>query len=94
MLLGDAAHATTPNLGQGACAAIEDAAVLTAQLTGSDQIQTALTAYDRIRRPANQRLVGASRLVGVLGQVDNRAVVAARDTGLAGLGAIAGVLSR
>ena len=28
ILLGDAAHATTPNMGQGACQAIEDAYVL------------------------------------------------------------------
>jgi 2-polyprenyl-6-methoxyphenol hydroxylase-like FAD-dependent oxidoreductase len=28
LLLGDAAHATTPNMGQGACQAIEDALVL------------------------------------------------------------------
>ncbi len=29
VLIGDAAHATTPNMGQGACMAIEDAVVLT-----------------------------------------------------------------
>jgi 2-polyprenyl-6-methoxyphenol hydroxylase-like FAD-dependent oxidoreductase len=28
VLMGDAAHATTPNMGQGACMAIEDAVVL------------------------------------------------------------------
>jgi 2-polyprenyl-6-methoxyphenol hydroxylase-like FAD-dependent oxidoreductase len=27
-LIGDAAHATTPNMGQGACQAIEDANIL------------------------------------------------------------------
>lgn len=94
VLLGDAAHATTPNLGQGACAAIEDAAVLAAQLAGHARIDSALVAYDRTRRPATQRLVRASRLVGALGQIENGPVVAARDAGLAGLGAIAGLLSR
>ncbi len=92
VLLGDAAHATTPNLGQGACAAIEDAAVLTARLADQLDIESALAAYDRRRRPATLGLVGASRLVGVLGQIDNAAAVAARDTGLAGVGAIAGLL--
>jgi len=87
-------HATTPNLGQGACAAIEDAAVLAAQLAGHARVESALVAYDRTRRPATSRLVRASRLVGVLGQVDNGPVVAVRDAGLAGLGAIAGLLSR
>ncbi|GGR69529.1 FAD-dependent oxidoreductase [Nocardioides luteus] len=94
VLLGDAAHATTPNLGQGACAAIEDAAVLAAQLDGHARIADALVAYDRIRRPATQRLVRASRLVGALGQVENGALLKARDAGLAGLGAVAGLLSR
>jgi len=93
-LLGDAAHATTPNLGQGACAAIEDAAVLAAQLAGHARVESALVAYDRTRRPATSRLIRASRLVGVIGQVDNAPVVAVRDAGLAGLGAIAGLLSR
>ncbi|MBB3089140.1 FAD-dependent oxidoreductase [Nocardioides albus] len=91
VLLGDAAHATTPNLGQGACAAIEDAAVLAAQLAGHARVESALVAYDRTRRPATSRLVRASRLVGALGQIDNGPAVAVRD---AGLGAIAGLLSR
>ncbi|NYI76870.1 FAD-dependent oxidoreductase [Nocardioides panzhihuensis] len=94
VLLGDAAHATTPNLGQGACAAIEDAAVLAAQVAGHARIESAVVAYDRTRRPVTQRLVMASRMVGALGQVDNGPVVAVRDTGLAGLGAIARLLSR
>ena len=38
-LLGDAAHPMTPNLGQGACQAIEDAVVLAACLRGSESIE-------------------------------------------------------
>lgn len=94
VLLGDAAHATTPNLGQGACAAIEDAAVLAAQLAGHARVESALVAYDRTRRPVTSRLVWASRMVGAVGQVENGAVVAVRDAALAGLGAVAGLLSR
>jgi 2-polyprenyl-6-methoxyphenol hydroxylase-like FAD-dependent oxidoreductase len=94
VLLGDAAHATTPNLGQGACAAIEDAAVLAAQLAGHARIESALVAYDRIRRPATSRLVRASRIVGVLGQLQNGAAITARDAVLAGAGAVAGLLAR
>lgn len=37
-LIGDAAHATTPNLGQGACQAIEDAFVIAEQLSSENNI--------------------------------------------------------
>jgi 2-polyprenyl-6-methoxyphenol hydroxylase-like FAD-dependent oxidoreductase len=53
-LLGDAAHAMTPFLAQGACQALEDATVLAATLT--DDVPSALTAYDRARRPRSQRV--------------------------------------
>lgn len=35
VLIGDAAHATTPNLGQGACQAIEDAVILASEMSSS-----------------------------------------------------------
>ena len=44
-LLGDAAHATTPNLGQGACQAIEDAYVIAEQLSQTDEISEAFKNY-------------------------------------------------
>ncbi|MEV0051950.1 FAD-dependent monooxygenase [Saccharopolyspora shandongensis] len=46
-LLGDAAHAMTPNLGQGACQALEDAVVLASAGAGP----AGLADYDRLRRP-------------------------------------------
>jgi 2-polyprenyl-6-methoxyphenol hydroxylase-like FAD-dependent oxidoreductase len=48
-LLGDAAHATTPNLGQGACQAIEDAYVLADQLASSNNIAEGLANYQTKR---------------------------------------------
>jgi 2-polyprenyl-6-methoxyphenol hydroxylase-like FAD-dependent oxidoreductase len=53
-LLGDAAHPTTPNLGQGGCMAIEDAAVLARCLTETDDVPAALRAFEarRFRRTA------------------------------------------
>jgi 2-polyprenyl-6-methoxyphenol hydroxylase-like FAD-dependent oxidoreductase len=58
-LLGDAAHAMTPGLGQGACAALEDAVVLARCLRerdgGGDPV-AALRAYERLRRPRVARL--------------------------------------
>ncbi|MDG5493697.1 FAD-dependent monooxygenase [Niveispirillum sp. BGYR6] len=44
-LLGDAAHAMTPFMGQGAACAIEDAIVLTRALVASDSIAEGLTRY-------------------------------------------------
>ena len=49
VLLGDAVHATTPHLGQGAGMAIEDSLVLADELAKHDDIEAALTAY-RTRR--------------------------------------------
>ncbi|MFI6072860.1 FAD-dependent monooxygenase [Actinoplanes sp. NPDC051343] len=75
-LLGDAAHAMVPNLGQGGNQALEDAVVLAAVAHRRDGLQ----AYDRLRRPRSQRVAKASRAVGHLGQqLSNPVAVAARN---------------
>ncbi|MBX9625990.1 MAG: FAD-dependent monooxygenase [Gemmataceae bacterium] len=48
-LLGDAAHPTTPNMGQGACQAVESAAVLARHLAGAADLPAALAAYAESR---------------------------------------------
>jgi 2-polyprenyl-6-methoxyphenol hydroxylase-like FAD-dependent oxidoreductase len=60
-LLGDAAHAMTPFLAQGACQAFEDATVLCTLVTDDAYVPTALAAYDRLRKPRSQRVVRAAR---------------------------------
>lgn len=50
-LLGDAAHATTPNLGQGACQAIEDAWVVSKVLSNSESVKDAFIEYEKLRLP-------------------------------------------
>lgn len=50
LLIGDAAHATSPNMAQGAAMALEDAIVLAESLTAADGIAEALTVYEHRRR--------------------------------------------
>jgi 2-polyprenyl-6-methoxyphenol hydroxylase-like FAD-dependent oxidoreductase len=51
LLIGDAAHATSPNMAQGAAMALEDAIVLAECLTAAHNITDALAAYEHRRRP-------------------------------------------
>ena len=78
VLAGDAAHAMTPNLGQGACQAIEDAVVLGNVMASGD----GLIAYDRQRRPRTQMIARRSHQVGVPAQWASPAAVKLRDTAL------------
>jgi 2-polyprenyl-6-methoxyphenol hydroxylase-like FAD-dependent oxidoreductase len=94
VLLGDAAHAMTPNLGRGACSAIEDSGVLARHLKASTDLPSALTAYDAERRPVTAKLIKRSRAIGRVGQIDNRVLCGLRD-GLFGLGGkVAGLVAR
>jgi 2-polyprenyl-6-methoxyphenol hydroxylase-like FAD-dependent oxidoreductase len=78
VLTGDAAHAMTPNLGQGACQALEDAVVLGDVLAGGD----GLAAYDRQRRSRTQMITRRSRRVGAAAQWASPAAVTLRNTAL------------
>lgn len=76
-LLGDAAHAMTPNLGQGANQALEDAVVLAAVADRPE----GLREYDSQRRPRSQQVAKASRAIGRFGQqLQNPLAVAVRNT--------------
>jgi 2-polyprenyl-6-methoxyphenol hydroxylase-like FAD-dependent oxidoreductase len=77
-LLGDAAHPMTPNLGQGACQALEDAVVLARRLgEGGDPVR-ALRAYEAERAPRANAFVIRSRQAGAVGQWSNPIAVALR----------------
>ncbi|ACP22181.1 conserved hypothetical monooxygenase (plasmid) [Sinorhizobium fredii NGR234] len=78
VLLGDAAHAVTPDLGQGASLAIEDAAVLPA-LLGGLPIEKALSEYDARRVNRARRIAKASRLYARVAQWSNPLVVPIRN---------------
>lgn len=67
-LLGDAVHATTPHLGQGAGMAIEDSLVLAEELARHDTVEGALTAY-RNRRFDRCAYIVRSSLAICMGQL-------------------------
>jgi 2-polyprenyl-6-methoxyphenol hydroxylase-like FAD-dependent oxidoreductase len=75
-LLGDAAHPMTPNLGQGAAQALEDAVVLAARLRDGDDPEESLRAYERERIRRTTPIVTRSRQLGRIAQA--RGPVAAR----------------
>jgi 2-polyprenyl-6-methoxyphenol hydroxylase-like FAD-dependent oxidoreductase len=60
VLLGDAAHAMTPNLGQGGGQALEDAIVLAAAVSRTRDLPAALARYDEQRRPRTQAMARAA----------------------------------
>jgi 2-polyprenyl-6-methoxyphenol hydroxylase-like FAD-dependent oxidoreductase len=77
-LLGDAAHPCTPNLGQGGCMALEDALVLAKCVSSERSVESALLRYESLRRRRTRHIQHRSRLMGHIGQWQNRAVVAGR----------------
>jgi 2-polyprenyl-6-methoxyphenol hydroxylase-like FAD-dependent oxidoreductase len=57
LLIGDAAHATSPNMAQGAAMALEDAVILAECLTAAAGIADGITTYERRRRPRTEWVV-------------------------------------
>lgn len=79
LLAGDAAHATTPNMGQGACQAIEDAIVLKNCLREGKSIAETLQNFERKRIPRTTKVVNHSWLIGKLAQVENPFLIKLRN---------------
>ncbi|GIJ76440.1 FAD-dependent oxidoreductase [Micromonospora phaseoli] len=80
VLVGDAAHAMTPDLGQGACQALIDAVALSQALAAAPDVPSALARYDGLRRGPTQRMAAMATRAGRLAQV--RRFVGVRDTAL------------
>ena len=70
-LLGDAAHPATPDLGQGASQAIEDAVVLAWILSEPGDVQRSLRLYESQRMPRTAATVNAARRLGAVAQWEN-----------------------
>ena len=78
VLVGDAAHAMTPNLGQGAAQALLDVVALVRQLEARPPAE-ALPAYERARKRPAERIVKRSRVAGRVAAASNPLAVALRD---------------
>jgi 2-polyprenyl-6-methoxyphenol hydroxylase-like FAD-dependent oxidoreductase len=79
VLIGDAAHATTPNLGQGACMAIEDAATLANALT-SYEPEVAFRRFESFRIRRTTQIVRQSWNFGKIAQLENPLLSKLRNT--------------
>ncbi len=71
ILLGDAVHPTTPNLGQGGCMAIEDAWVLAQCFKKDGPTEQALRNYESLRVKRTSQVARYSRAYGAVGQWEN-----------------------
>jgi FAD-dependent urate hydroxylase len=85
VLLGDAAHLTTPFIGQGAGISLEDSVVLakelslTAGLRDQSMLDVALESYQRVRVPRCSKVVLTSRRRGTIYLISNPVLARARD---------------
>lgn len=80
VFIGDAAHATTPNLGQGACQAVEDADCLGALIKGENTSLAEIFRHfehQRLRRV--QFIVNTSHRLGKVAQWDHRLLISIRN---------------
>jgi 2-polyprenyl-6-methoxyphenol hydroxylase-like FAD-dependent oxidoreductase len=85
VLLGDAAHAMSHHLGQGACLALEDAATLRTLVVDAipgRSLGQALEEYTGQRRPRVARIVRQARRVGAVYAANGNLVVRARNAAL------------
>jgi 2-polyprenyl-6-methoxyphenol hydroxylase-like FAD-dependent oxidoreductase len=78
-LLGDAAHPTTPNLGQGGCMAIEDAVTLAHALASQPDVGRAFALYEDRRVARTARIVEDSFKFGKIAQLEGRFSTWLRD---------------
>jgi 2-polyprenyl-6-methoxyphenol hydroxylase-like FAD-dependent oxidoreductase len=72
VLIGDSAHPMTPDLGQGACQAIEDAVVLADCLIPSRSIEASLADFTARRLKRVRRIVREARFLGKLNSSKSR----------------------
>ncbi|HTO14737.1 MAG TPA: FAD-dependent monooxygenase [Edaphocola sp.] len=78
-LLGDAAHATTPNMGQGACQAVEDAYTLATLFQQEKSIEAIFSQFEQIRIKKAHFIVNTSWSLGKVAQYENAFAIFLRN---------------
>lgn len=79
VLMGDAAHASTPNLGQGGAQAIEDSWVLSDSLATERNIGDAFSAFQAARIAKVQKIVNVSWQIGKVTSLSSKAACTVRN---------------
>lgn len=86
VLVGDAAHAMAPNLGQGANSALVDVVVLAAELAADQPVELALSRYAERRRQPVRRVQDAADRLAQASRLSNPVLRRLRDAGLRRIG--------
>ncbi|MDF2718016.1 MAG: hypothetical protein K0R28_4941 [Paenibacillus sp.] len=79
VLVGDAAHATTPNLGQGAGQAMEDAVFLAECLANHSTVEEAYARFERLRLARTRKIVNTSWTLGKIAQIESKLLCGIRN---------------
>jgi 2-polyprenyl-6-methoxyphenol hydroxylase-like FAD-dependent oxidoreductase len=85
VLIGDAAHAMVPTMGQGANSSLEDGAcvglLIGRPVTEGVPLHSAVAMFDALRRPRTQKMAHRSRIAGRIGaDLEDRVGIAVRNT--------------
>tara|TARA_Y100000589_G_C27191141_1_gene644855 strand:- start:2429 stop:3562 length:1134 start_codon:yes stop_codon:yes gene_type:complete len=78
-LVGDAAHPTTPNLGQGGCMAVEGAYLLAKCINKYGLSSKAYSTYEKYQFPRSKKIVTESLKLGKIGQITNPFLIYIRN---------------
>jgi len=79
LLIGDAAHATTPNMGQGACQALEDVAILSQEIKRNSAVEMAFKNFEIRRLKRTKYITDTSRQIGRAAQYTHPWMIGARN---------------
>ncbi|VVE71908.1 monooxygenase [Pandoraea captiosa] len=78
VIIGDAAHASTPFMGQGGAMALEDAVLLAQMLACNEAVEPTLQAFGEARYPLCKFVQDVSRAVGEAGAQEHAGTSSAR----------------